>query len=247
MVLRDWLSSRVIVRRFGVWPSTIIVMLITMTIVSTVMITAAATSGFPFWPAITVTAFIHLLLLPQTYQTHALIAELDLTRVRLYQQSITDDLTGAFNRRHLIDALKRELAPLAGHERPLTLIQFDLDDFKKINDRYGHDIGDQVLRHVTQICAAHARKTDVFARMGGEEFALLLPMTQLDDAVGLAKRLQEAIAAAPLDVAGETLHFTISAGISTRTSNTTVEDLLRVGDQAMYRAKTAGKNQVAIG
>ncbi len=244
MAVQDWLSGKLLVRRLGVAWATALVTLGTFVIVSTIIVIAARQTHFPILPGILVTVLIHLVLLPQTYQTHAAIAELDQTRAKLYHQSITDELTGAYNRRFFVEELEQAIGTARREGVPFALMQFDLDDFKLVNDTYGHQFGDEVLQTISALCRQNARQSDVFARMGGEEFAFLLRAMAQDDALRFAERIRLAIGALPLTAHGQQLRVTISAGVSSYRAGRSVDEILRLGDHAMYQAKANGKNRI---
>lgn len=153
----------------------------------------------------------------------------------------TDFLTGLRNRRYLELILERELFRLQRYGRPLSLILLDLDGFKAVNDTHGHEVGDRVLQALAQRLEAHLRRSDRAVRLGGEEFALLLPETPLPQALRLAERLRravEAMAAPPV------ARITASFGVAEARPTDTPLTLLRRADEAMYRAKRKRKNRV---
>ena len=158
----------------------------------------------------------------------------------------TDALTGLSNRRIFIERLQEETERVVRHGSSLSVLLFDLDHFKKVNDTYGHDVGDHVLQGVADVSIRIKRVTDVAARIGGEEFALLLPETGQEGAVQLAQRLRQAIADQPhLDDHGNEITVTASIGVATvRRSSDQVEHVLKHADQALYRAKNSGRNMV---
>lgn len=154
----------------------------------------------------------------------------------------SDPLTGLPNRRRL-DELAKQM--LTGNEQPLSVLMVDADHFKAINDRVGHAGGDEALCWLGSHLRVHARVTDVIARLGGEEFVLLLPNADLAAAQHLAHRLCDAVSEAPLLLNGETLHLTVSIGVAERKpEDRDLHALLSRADEAMYRAKAAGRNRV---
>lgn len=166
------------------------------------------------------------------------------------EQARRDALTGAFNRRHLDVLLESEFANACEHGWPLSLVFVDLDHFKRVNDTYGHQVGDQVLASVAQLLDASVRQGDIVARYGGEEFVLLLPATGRDAAACMAQRLIEQIAAvAHTQVADQPIRMTASAGLATHTGSSPFpnpEALVRDADVALYRAKVGGRNRVVV-
>jgi len=158
----------------------------------------------------------------------------------------TDSLTGIHNRRFFMQRLQEETERVRRHGSNLSLLLFDMDFFKKINDTYGHDMGDQVLRAVADASMEIKRITDVAARIGGEEFALLLPETDSTGAVQIAQRLLEAIESVKLPMIGGS-RPTVTASIGVATVSVRSEDMENVlnhADEALYKAKHAGRNQV---
>ncbi|WP_282422824.1 GGDEF domain-containing protein [Polyangium sp. 15x6] len=162
-----------------------------------------------------------------------------------YSTSPIDGLTKAYNRRHLIEQLDAALRRTELHEHPLALVMFDLDHFKRINDSFGHMAGDQVLREVASLTQQHVRPGDVFARYSGEEFALMLPGTDLQGAAALAETIRAAVAAHVVTCEEHTISLTISAGVALADADTCVaSDLIRTADERLYQAKCDGRNRV---
>ena len=157
--------------------------------------------------------------------------------------ALHDPLTGLYNRRFLFDALEREIARSHRYGSPVSLAIFDVDDFKAINDDYGHATGDQVLRTIGAVASDTIRATDSIARIGGEEFAILLPDTDREDALGLAERVRDAIRTG-VTLGARTV--TLSGGVAACPRDATGADgLHRSADAALYRAKADGKDRCA--
>jgi len=166
---------------------------------------------------------------------------------RLHHQATTDELTGVSNRRHFLELAARELKRTLRLRRQLSLALIDLDHFKDINDTYGHGIGDRTLIALTRICRKNIRDIDVFARFGGDEFALLLPETAPERACEVLERVRAALAAAPITVAGTAVALTISVGVAALAADAeSLDTLLGRADRALYRAKDAGRNCVVV-
>jgi len=165
----------------------------------------------------------------------------------IYQLATHDALTDLYNRRHFIEAVEREIARAMRHQRPLTMCIIDVDLFKPINDRYGHISGDNVLRQIAGILRRHVRNDDSAARIGGEEFAVLLPECDGDAAFGFAERLRQAVAEAVFRPGGDEQSITVSIGIAALTpSRDTCSRMMAAADAALYRAKSEGRNRVCI-
>lgn len=178
------------------------------------------------------------------------VARLEAERVRLLAEAnarlavlaTTDPLTGLANRRAFDEALARESALAARGRRPLALTILDVDHFKAFNDAFGHPAGDEVLGRVAAVVRGCCRGTDVVARLGGEEFAVLLPGTDLPGGVALAERVRLAVAAGPWPLGP----VTVSVGVAAHdAASGGAAELVRAADREMYRAKRGGRNQVA--
>ena len=163
----------------------------------------------------------------------------------LQQQASTDELTGTFNRRHFQQLAHSELKRAARLNHPLAIVLIDIDHFKAVNDTLGHAAGDQVLLAFTKICQRNIREIDVFARFGGDEFALLLPEANPQQAFTVIERMRMAITAQSIDLDGNLVSISISSGISNLSNeDETFDNLLSQADQALYRAKETGRNNV---
>jgi diguanylate cyclase (GGDEF)-like protein len=158
-----------------------------------------------------------------------------------------DALTGLYNRRQFLVLAESEWDRFRRYGRPLSLLVLDIDHFKAVNDRYGHDVGDRAIGHVGDVCQSAKRASDVVARIGGEEFALLLPETSLADACTLAERLRQSVSQRTFSGNGHSLYVAISIGASEACPDMTgIADLMRRADAALYEAKRAGRNRVAV-
>lgn len=164
---------------------------------------------------------------------------------RLEKMATTDSLTGIANRRHFIAQGEAAFETFKRYRRPLSLLMLDIDFFKKVNDTFGHSVGDEVLIRLARACEETMRSTDVCGRLGGEEFACLLTETGLQEAAGVAERLRQKIAGLVLSADGHNIRFTVSIGAAEAAAGeATLDFLLKRADDALYRAKRAGRNQV---
>jgi diguanylate cyclase (GGDEF)-like protein/PAS domain S-box-containing protein len=164
----------------------------------------------------------------------------------LERQARTDSLTGANNRRHFLELAEAEINRAGRYGSALSVLMIDVDFFKAVNDTHGHAAGDLVLCRLTDICRAGLRETDPIGRMGGEEFAVLLPETDLAGGVDVAERLRAKIAATSVaQPQGPPLRFTVSIGVATfKDRDGSLDGLLRAADDALYKAKRGGRNRV---
>jgi diguanylate cyclase (GGDEF)-like protein len=172
--------------------------------------------------------------------------------LRLFEEvqrlAVTDDLTGVHNRRHLFELAEHEFRQSQRYHRPLAAIMFDLDRFKDVNDTYGHGVGDEVLRAVAGHCRKLIREVDVLGRYGGEEFAVILPETDLKAAIEVAERFRSTVAARPLETSRGPIEVTVSAGVAEiHRDMIDVHSLIDRADAAMYFAKRTGRNRVEGG
>ncbi|MEY4979926.1 MAG: hypothetical protein RLZZ352_2196 [Pseudomonadota bacterium] len=170
-----------------------------------------------------------------------------LLEAQLRQLSITDPLTGVENRRSFMMQLERLHARYCRHGHAVSLLMLDLDFFKQINDRYGHAVGDDVLRHFSQLMVERLRRTDYFARLGGEEFAALLPDTALSGAQAIADVLRQCVAALPVPTSMGLVSVTVSVGVAQLgPDDLEPSQLLVRADAALYQAKALGRNRVVL-
>ena len=160
------------------------------------------------------------------------------------QRAMVDGLTGAHNRRWLDEMLPRLLERQHSQSKPTCVAMVDVDYFKKFNDKYGHQAGDEVLQCVTSVLEHNVRPEDMVARYGGEEFALLLPDTGLDTAMKVTERVRQAIEKFSILLDKENVNVTASFGVAEAGTGDTAEALLSRADEALYRAKHAGRNRV---
>ncbi|MCP4986169.1 MAG: bacteriohemerythrin [Colwellia sp.] len=164
------------------------------------------------------------------------------------QLALTDALTGAVNRHHFNEVLEQEISNVNNHGRALSIMVLDIDYFKKINDSYGHGVGDEVLKLFYQTCLETVRSSDVVARIGGEEFVIIMPNTELVNAERFAERLRNNIAQMVINIAQHKISVTVSIGVSQWKSDYFVnaETFVAHADKSLYQAKNSGRNKVVI-
>jgi diguanylate cyclase (GGDEF)-like protein len=184
-------------------------------------------------------------------QSLAAQAAIALENARLHvivqRQAITDELTELANRRYFMETLETELRRAERFDEPLALVFADIDDFKNVNDRHGHHVGDSVLRAFADVLRGRIRAIDLAARLGGEEFAIILIETDLKGAEALAESLRSAVAAVEVRVVGsEPVRITASFGVADYPQTRGAGELMAVADRALYKAKREGKNRVSV-
>ncbi len=162
---------------------------------------------------------------------------------RLFDLARTDPLTGSYNRRSFEEVLTREMMRFRRTGRVPTLLLLDIDHFKSINDQHGHQAGDAAIIHFVSTTLGTVRTSDTFGRLGGEEFAVLLPETERDGAMSVAEKVRTAIENATLNRDGKEIRMTVSIGIAVAEQDMAVTDLVAKADEALYLAKSAGRNQ----
>jgi two-component system, cell cycle response regulator len=164
----------------------------------------------------------------------------------IYRMTIIDGLTGAHNKRYFMEFLEREIARCARYERPLSLLMFDIDHFKAINDTHGHLTGDYVLKEMAGRLLGRVRKEELLARYGGEEFAAVLPETDHSGAMKFGEQIRSLVANKPFEYEGDVLNITISVGVATTSGSDPLDPLefIRIADENLYRAKNEGRNRV---
>jgi diguanylate cyclase (GGDEF)-like protein len=174
-------------------------------------------------------------------------AQLQEALVREQQNARTDELTGINNRRHFFALARQAFTAGARYRHPLSTVLLDLDHFKEINDRWGHQVGDDVLKHVANILRRHLRGADILGRFGGEEFIVLLPQSTADQSRAVAERIRDEIEAVSLDTPKGCIALTVSAGVAdTAQGGYDIERLIGLADQALYAAKQAGRNCTVV-
>jgi diguanylate cyclase (GGDEF)-like protein len=159
----------------------------------------------------------------------------------------TDELTSLWNRRYFLNAVRQEIERTRRYKSPLSLLMLDIDHFKRVNDEYGHDVGDQVLRSIAETLRQQFRESDIPGRMGGEEFAVLLPATSACGALTVAERFRECLEDFPIFTTDQAIHVTISIGIAEyKPKMTSMDELLILADDMLYKAKNSGRNRTIV-
>ena len=177
----------------------------------------------------------------------SLIVKEELEKQRLLEKAIRDHLTKLYNRLYLEEEMPKEIERARRYSYPVSLIMFDLDGFKEINDCYGHQMGDEVLKRFADLLRSRIRTTDIPVRYGGEEFIVVLPHTYGEEAYKVAERIREDFHRMTMEVHKNVLVLTVSAGVATLEGrDITLKDLINMADRAMYRAKKLGKNRVEV-
>jgi len=166
----------------------------------------------------------------------------------LYEISTTDMMTGLKQRHFFLEKLRDYQSMHLANDTPLSLVMLDIDHFKEVNDSYGHLTGDHVIKEVARLLLENVRQTDTAARIGGEEFVLMLPNTDLEAAEILGERVRSAIEAARIDWDGQRVSVTISVGVAQFAPERDVSphSLIERSDEALYRSKQSGRNRVSI-
>ena len=173
------------------------------------------------------------------------ISRLKKIQTELEKLATQDPLTHVYNRRHFYTLAEVEIHRSLRSQLPFSVILVDIDYFKSINDKHGHKAGDEALIHFTKICIQNLRKVDIFARFGGEEFVILLPEADLDQAKETAERIRKIVESTVLNIDEHQIKITASFGVSTfKGSPDTLDLLLQKSDEALYAAKNTGRNRV---
>ncbi len=179
-----------------------------------------------------------------SFMSASLSYRLQVANERLQALSETDPLTDTLNRRKFMAVAERELALAERHCYPTTVVLIDFDDFKQVNDKYGHAVGDVALVQTIDVIKSVIRESDVLARFGGEEFILLLPHTAREGAQSLVKRMLELVAQTPLELEQGSVKITLSAGsVTCETSRTPLDVLMSRADELLYESKQSGRNR----
>ena len=164
----------------------------------------------------------------------------------MQRQATRDGLTGLMNHRAFYEALEQELWRSRRYGGMISMIMADIDNLKKVNDNFGHRAGDKVIREISRRIRECIRQIDLAARYGGDEFAVILPNTALDEATLVSQRIVEAVGRAPIEWQGEDVQLSISIGVGQYGPDANPEDITSRSDRALYSAKQAGKNMVSV-
>ncbi|MCX7207677.1 MAG: diguanylate cyclase [Proteobacteria bacterium] len=204
-------------------------------------------NGQPFWGSLSMS-------ISETSQSTTLMIGIsDITikkqlETDLQHRATIDSLSGLFNRAYFTEQANHEIARAKRNQQPLLVIMLDIDHFKRINDNWGHDIGDKAIQSLAELCRSTLRDIDIIGRIGGEEFAILLPETDLEKGFPVAERLRQRIEAQRIVLPNQqTLQFTASIGVSTLCADDQkIDQILKRADLALYQAKNEGRNQTVI-
>lgn len=190
---------------------------------------------------------ISLLLVIMYFLVWKLVVRLDESQEQLRRMSLTDELTGLRNRRYILERLGEEFQRARRLGRPMGLIMCDLDDFKKINDLHGHQFGDLVLKTVAMRMRSHIREYDLLGRIGGEEFLVICPDSDLEETTGIAERMRDIIKDDAVREGAKEARVSISAGMTMmKGEDSTIDDLFSRADTALYMAKEEGRDRVVV-
>jgi diguanylate cyclase (GGDEF)-like protein len=174
------------------------------------------------------------------------IHDLNSANYKLEQISRTDPLTKMSNRRDMIEKIDHEKKRFARNGKPFVLIMIDIDNFKLVNDKHGHDAGDFVLESIAHLMQSSVRKQDIIGRWGGEEFLLLLPETNVEGGKSLSEKIRKSVSTTPYVIGDLKIPITVTAGVSVYDRPMTFEQCIKMADQALYEGKNKGKNCVIV-
>ena len=207
-----------------------------------------ALTGRLYWDNLIIPMAVPLLMTPVLGVFFVkILFELDLAQTRLALLSVTDDLTGVYNRRYFMERLQYELARAQRYGQVFSVLMIDMDNFKHINDQYGHPAGDEILKMVARVCRRESRQVDVLTRWGGDEFGYLAPGLGPEEAVQFADRVREMIGSSRLLYRTVELQITVSVGVITWCREVKDrEKLIFLMDEALYAAKRGGKNKTLV-
>lgn len=174
-------------------------------------------------------------------------SELEHLNEQLYELATKDDMTNLYNRRHFLELAQRELSKLQRTQSSGVVLMIDIDHFKDVNDNYGHAAGDQAIINVANILKDNLREYDIVGRLGGEEFSMFLPNSEIDIAIQIAERIRKKVSALSTLFQHSTIKLTISVGLTARLDDeNAIEQILHRADKALYQAKSSGRNKVVL-
>ncbi|OIO54262.1 MAG: hypothetical protein COX57_01605 [Alphaproteobacteria bacterium CG_4_10_14_0_2_um_filter_63_37] len=235
--------------RLGMARSLVLISTLMVTLSVTITILTLEIMEVEDWAmGVTLAIAIPLLLAPiHTYQTYRHLLALEKLNRELRTLATTDELTGARTRRHFFELAEEAMHQASRYSFPITLLMLDIDYFKRINDLHGHEAGDRALRVFGEVLREQVRAVDVVGRMGGEEFAILMPHTRLEGGQTLAMRIAQGLKQAPIAIEQGQVHLTVSIGVTEcERGGRDLNDLLRQADLAMYAAKDRGRDRIAV-
>ena len=184
--------------------------------------------------------------LTMAQELEALITQLKSEKDKLEELAYTDPLTGLSNRRFFLEEMKRVLETARRYREPLSILMLDVDNFKRINDEYGHDVGDMILKQLAEVIRRSIRSSDIAARFGGEEFIVALPKTDERGALMVAERIRQEFKRSKVKVDGKEVGTTVSIGVASFEEGYDLDRLIKEADEALYEAKRTGKDKVVI-
>jgi len=242
-----WLPIRLALRRYGVFKVTFAVTFLSIILsalitVGIMLLTDGSISGIGLLISIIVPA----ILAPSfEYRLLSVLLKLDLAEEKLKITATTDELTRAYNRGYFFELANQELARAKRYGGTFSIALLDLDDFKGVNDNYGHQVGDQTLMELSRICNINIRQPDIFARYGGDEFVFLFPESNKEKARECLKRILASISKDPVLYANSQIHIRVSMGLAEFSSAASqIDDILKEADMALYHAKHEGGNKI---
>lgn len=232
-------------KKYGFWQTIAIFSGIAFLSVTCIIVPANLLLGGSMMTGMIINVIVCTTFMPyHLYQILSLLIELDTLRINVYDKSIRDELTKAYNRRYFFEVSKTLENTDSLIPSNTSLLLIDIDEFKALNDVYGHHIGDLALKMLTEECTRLLRNTDIFARYGGDEFICLLPETKHVQAYEIATRLVEAFKNNHFHEKDVDFVLQLSVGVATATDHIKLNDLISLADKALYKAKHQGKNQV---
>lgn len=247
--LNDFIEHRYLLalyHRIGLAPTVFAGALLAFVIGTMILVPINLVMGGSILTGLVVNLVISCTVLPyHLYHIVRLLSQLDALQAQLYQKSIRDELTNVHNRSYFLQAIAELKDQQHNIPAQTSLLLLDLDDFKQLNDRCGHQAGDQALVQVAAACKATLRASDVFARFGGDEFVCLLPNTAPAQAQEVAERIRARIASQPFQHGEAAIPLTLSIGLATAETDLKLNELFAQADAALYQAKRQGKNQIA--